>query len=66
METPKEKYKTARAFKVAIADRLRALANKSGEPHLDLYRRVAIDRFLARIDWTIMLTRSHARMRIRG
>ncbi|MFA7337608.1 MAG: nucleotidyl transferase AbiEii/AbiGii toxin family protein [Candidatus Obscuribacterales bacterium] len=52
METPKEKYKTARAFKVAIADRLRALANKSGEPHLDLYRRVAIDRFLARIDWT--------------
>lgn len=52
METAKEKYKTARAFKVAIADRLRALANKSGEPHLELYRRVAIDRFLARIDWS--------------
>jgi hypothetical protein len=52
VETAKEKYKTARAFKVAIADRLRALANKSGEPHLDLYRRVAIDRFLARIDWS--------------
>ncbi len=52
METAKEKYKTARAFKIAIADRLRALANKTGEPHLDLYRRVAIDRFLARIDWS--------------
>lgn len=52
METAKEKYKTARAFKVAIADRLRALASKSGEPHLELYRRVAMDRFLARIDWS--------------
>ena len=52
METAKETYKTARAFKVAIADRLRALATKSGEPHLELYRRVAIDRFLARIDWS--------------
>jgi hypothetical protein len=48
----KSKYKTARAFKVAIADRLKALANEIGEPHLDLYRRVAIDRFLARLDWS--------------
>ncbi|CAN5714814.1 hypothetical protein BH10CYA1_BH10CYA1_64190 [soil metagenome] len=52
METAKEKYKTAKAFRVAIADRLKVLSRQSGEPYLDLYRRVAIDRFLARIDWT--------------
>lgn len=52
MQNPKERYKTARAFKVAIADRITAFARSSGEPHQDLYRRIAIDRFLARIDWS--------------
>lgn len=52
METAKEKYKTAKAFRVAIADRLKKLSRETGEPYLDLYRRVAIDRFLARIDWS--------------
>lgn len=52
METAKQKYKTARAFRVAIADRLKRLSRETGEPYLDLYRRVAIDRFLARIDWS--------------
>jgi len=52
METAKEKYKTARAFRVAIADRLKNLSRTTGEPYLDLYRRVAIDRFLARLDWS--------------
>ncbi|MBX9724275.1 MAG: nucleotidyl transferase AbiEii/AbiGii toxin family protein [Candidatus Obscuribacterales bacterium] len=52
METVKDKYKTARAFRVAIADRLKNLSRETGESYLDLYRRVAIDRFLARIDWS--------------
>lgn len=52
MEGAKEKYKTARAFRVAIADRLKRLSRETGEPYPDLYRRVAIDRFLARIDWS--------------
>jgi hypothetical protein len=55
METVKDKYKTAKAFRVAIADRLKILSRQTGEPYVDLYRRVAIDRFLARIDfekWT--------------
>ena len=52
MESTKEKYKTARAFRVAIADRLKKLSRETGEPYLDLYRRVAIDRLLARIDWS--------------
>lgn len=52
METAKEKYKTAKAFRVAIGDRLKRLSRETGEPYLDLYRRVAIDRFLARIDWS--------------
>jgi len=52
METVKAKYKSARAFRVAIADRLRKLAQKTNDPYSDLYRRVAFDRFLARVDWT--------------
>jgi hypothetical protein len=52
VETAKEKYKTARALRVAIADRLKKFARETNEPYLDLYRRVAIDRFLARIDWS--------------
>lgn len=52
METAKEKYKTAKALRVAIAGRLKKLSRDTGEPYLDLYRRVAIDRFLARIDWS--------------
>jgi len=55
MEAVKDKYKMAKAFRVAIADRLKILSRQTGEPYLDLYRRVAIDRFLARIDfekWT--------------
>jgi predicted nucleotidyltransferase component of viral defense system len=52
MQNPKERYKTARSFKVAIADRITSLARNSGEPYQDLYRRIAIDRFLARIDWS--------------
>lgn len=52
MEAAQEKYKTAKSFRVAIADRLKLLARETGEPYPDLYRRVAIDRFLARIDWS--------------
>lgn len=52
METAKDKYKTARAFRFAIADRLKKLSRETGESHLELYRQIAIDRFLARIDWT--------------
>lgn len=52
LETAKEKYKTAKAFRVAIADRLKRLSRETGEPYIDLYRRVAIDRFLARLDWS--------------
>lgn len=51
MQPVKDKYKTAQAFKVAIATRLSKLSKETGEPHLDLYRRVAIDRFLARLNW---------------
>lgn len=52
MGTVKTKYKTARDFRVAIADRLKMISRATGEPYLDLYRKVAIDRFLARIDWS--------------
>ncbi len=52
MQSVKVKYKTAQAFKVAIATRLSKLSKETGEPHLDLYRRVAIDRFLARLNWS--------------
>lgn len=52
METAKQKYKTPRAFRVAIADRLKTLSRETNEPYPDLYRRIAIDRFLARIDWS--------------
>jgi Nucleotidyl transferase AbiEii toxin, Type IV TA system len=52
LETAKEKYKTAKAFRVAIAGRLKKLSRETGEPYIDLYRRVAIDRFLARLDWS--------------
>lgn len=52
MVTAKEKYKTARSFRVAIANRLKVIVQETGEPYADLYRRVAIDRFLARIDWS--------------
>ncbi|MBK9144829.1 MAG: hypothetical protein IPM23_20235 [Candidatus Melainabacteria bacterium] len=52
VEGAKEKYETARAFRVAIVDRLKRLARETGEPYLDLYRRLAIDRFLPWIDWS--------------
>jgi len=52
VETEKEKYRTARAFRTSIADRLKRQAKATNEPYTDLYRRVAIDRFLARIDWS--------------
>ncbi len=52
MELTNKKYKTARAFRVAIADRIKKLARKTGEPYLDIYRRVAMDRFLARVNWS--------------
>jgi hypothetical protein len=52
MERADEKYKTAKAFRVAITTRLKDLARTTGEPYPELYRRVAIDRFLARIDWS--------------
>jgi hypothetical protein len=52
MERADEKYKTAKAFRVAITTRLKNLARTTGEPYPELYRRVAIDRFLARIDWS--------------
>jgi len=47
-----ERYKTARAFRAAITERLKMESRKTGLPYDDQYRRVAIDRFLARIDWT--------------
>jgi hypothetical protein len=52
MERADEKYKTAKAFRVAITTRLKNLARTTGTPYPELYRRVAIDRFLARIDWS--------------
>jgi hypothetical protein len=52
VQKPKDKYKSARAFRVAITDRLKQLSRETGAPYLDLYRRVAIDRFLARVDWS--------------
>jgi hypothetical protein len=52
VNTVKEKYKTAKAFRVAIANRIKNLSRETGEPPLDLYRRIAIDRFLTRIDWS--------------
>jgi Nucleotidyl transferase AbiEii toxin, Type IV TA system len=52
MDRADEKYKTAKAFRVAITTRLKTLARTTGEPYPELYRRVAIDRFLARIDWS--------------
>jgi hypothetical protein len=52
LETAKDRYQSARAFRVSIQTRLKTLSRETGEPHLDLYRRVAIDRFLARIDWS--------------
>lgn len=48
----KPKYNTAKAFRSAIRDRLRALSRETGEPSEDIYRRVAADRFLARLDWS--------------
>lgn len=51
MDKAKGKYQTARAFRVAITSRLKNVAREKGEPYLDLYRGIAIDRFLARLDW---------------
>ncbi len=51
MDKAQEKYKTAKAFRVAITAKLKTIARETGEPYLDLYRGVAIDRFLARLDW---------------
>jgi len=44
-------YRTARAFRVAVADRLQRIARETASTYEDLYRRVALDRFLARVDW---------------
>ncbi len=52
MESSTQKYKTAKAFRVAITTRLKTLSRTTGEPYPDLYRRVAIDRLLSRIDWS--------------
>ncbi len=51
MDSVKEKYKTERAFRVAIAGRISKLARETNQPHDDLYRRIAMDRFLARLNW---------------
>lgn len=57
MQGATEKYKTAKAFRIAIADRLKKLSRETGEPYLDLYRRIAIDRFLARLEWSKWLAK---------
>lgn len=44
MDSVKENYKTARAFRVAIADRISQLARETNQPHDDVYRRIAMDR----------------------
>ena len=44
-------YKTPRAFRIAMSDRVRKTARESGQPYEDIYRRIAMDRLLARVDW---------------
>jgi hypothetical protein len=51
LDSVKDKYRTARAFRVAIADRISKLARETNQPHDDLYSRIAMDRFLGRVNW---------------
>ncbi len=50
MDSVKEKYKTAGPSGSLLPTALTDLRETS-HPHEDLYRRIAMDRFLARIDW---------------
>jgi hypothetical protein len=34
-----------------MSDRVRKTARESGQPYEDIYRRIAMDRLLARVDW---------------
>lgn len=54
---PEQKYATAKAFRVALKDRVKSLCRENTTLRPDeLYRKIAFDRFLARFDyqhWTL-------------
>jgi hypothetical protein len=50
------KYATGRAFRIALQDRVKKLSKSAGRDAAEIYREIAFDRFLARLDykkWTL-------------
>jgi predicted nucleotidyltransferase component of viral defense system len=51
-----KKYTTGKAFRIALQDRVKMLSKKTGDDASAIYREIAFDRFLARLDyskWTL-------------
>jgi predicted nucleotidyltransferase component of viral defense system len=51
-----KRYATCKAFRIALQDRIKKLSKETGRDAAEIYREIAFDRFLARLDyekWTL-------------